>query len=50
MRTWLARAVSERRQFAHFFIRTVAATIAVLSFGSISPWPSLLMKWAARPV
>jgi K(+)-stimulated pyrophosphate-energized sodium pump len=36
MRTWLARAVSERRQFAHFFIRTVAATIAVLSFGSIA--------------
>jgi K(+)-stimulated pyrophosphate-energized sodium pump len=36
MRTWRARAVSERRQFAHFFIRTVAATIAVLSFGSIA--------------
>src|SRR6266849_5637196 len=36
MRTWLARAVSEGRQFAHFFNRTVAATIAVLSFGSIS--------------
>ena len=36
MRTWLARAVSEGRQFAHFFTRTVAATIAVLSFGSIS--------------
>src|SRR5713226_9618141 len=36
MRTWLARAVSEGRQFAQIFTRTVAATIAVLSFGSIS--------------
>ena len=36
MRTWLARAVSEGRQFAQIFNRTVAATIAVLSFGSIS--------------
>src|SRR6476660_4384106 len=36
MRTWLARAVSDGRQFAHFFTRTVAATIAVLTFGSIS--------------
>ena len=36
MRTWLAKAVSDGRQFAHFFIRTVAATIAVLSFASIS--------------
>jgi len=36
MRTWLARAVSEGRPFAHFFNRTVAAAIAVLSFGSIS--------------
>src|ERR1700681_3649531 len=36
MRTWLARAVSEGRQFAQIFPRTVAATIAVLSFGSIS--------------
>src|SRR5713226_7676788 len=36
MRTWLARAVSEGRQFAQIFIRTVAATIAVLSVGSIS--------------
>ena len=36
MRTWLARAVSDGRQFAHFFTRTVAATIAVLSFASIS--------------
>ena len=36
MRTWLAKAASEGRQFAQFFIRTVAATIAVLSFGSIS--------------
>src|ERR1700687_624776 len=32
----LARAASEGRQFAQIFIRTVAATIAVLSFGSIS--------------
>src|SRR5579862_6526499 len=36
MYTRLARAASEGRQFAHFFIRTVAATIAVLAFGSIS--------------
>ena len=36
MRTWLARAVSDGRQFAHFCTRTVAATIAVLSFASIS--------------
>ena len=36
MRTWLARAVSEGRQFAHSCTRTVAATIAVLSFASIS--------------
>ena len=36
MRTWLAKAVSDGRQFAHFFTRTVAATIAVLSFASIS--------------
>ena len=36
MRTWLAKAVSERRQLAHFFTRTVAATIAVLTLGSIS--------------
>src|SRR6476660_1006526 len=36
MRTWLARAVSDGRQFAHFCTRTVAATIAVLTFGSIS--------------
>ena len=36
MRTWLAKAASDGRQFAHFFTRTVAATIAVLSFASIS--------------
>src|SRR5450755_225867 len=36
MCTRLARAVSEGRQIAQIFIRTVAATIAVLSFGSIS--------------
>jgi K(+)-stimulated pyrophosphate-energized sodium pump len=36
MRTWLARAVSDGRQFAYFFNRTVAATIAVLTLGSIS--------------
>src|SRR5258705_2457812 len=32
----LARAASEGRQFAQIFIRTVAATIAVLTLGSIS--------------
>src|SRR6202790_3183712 len=32
----VARAASEGRQFAQIFTRTVAATIAVLSFGSIS--------------
>src|ERR1700676_1633161 len=32
----LARAASEGRQFAQIFTRTVAATIAVLTFGSIS--------------
>src|ERR1700681_1320270 len=32
----LARAASEGRQIAQIFIRTVAATIAVLTFGSIS--------------
>src|SRR6202048_3647829 len=36
MCTRLARAASEGRQFAQIFTRTVAATIAVLSFGSIS--------------
>ena len=36
MRTWLAKAASEGRQFAQIFTRTVAATIAVLSFGSIA--------------
>src|SRR5678815_3566379 len=36
MRTWLAKAVSDGRQFAHSCTRTVAATIAVLSFASIS--------------
>src|SRR6185369_16481414 len=36
MCTRLARAASEGRQFAQMFTRTVAATIAVLSFGSIS--------------
>src|SRR5882724_8893184 len=36
MRTWLARAVSEGRQFAQIFSKTVVATITVLSFGSIS--------------
>src|SRR5579862_8862548 len=36
MCTRLARAASEGRQFAQMFIRTVAATIAVLTFGSIS--------------
>jgi K(+)-stimulated pyrophosphate-energized sodium pump len=36
MCTRLARAASEGRQFAQMFIRTVAATSAVLTFGSIS--------------
>src|SRR6476469_6015015 len=36
MRTWLAKAVSDGRQFAQILTRTVAATIAVLTFGSIS--------------
>src|SRR6202171_5992202 len=36
MCTRLARAASEGRQFAQIFIRTVAATIAVLTFASIS--------------
>src|ERR1700693_2139183 len=36
MCTRLARAASEVRQFAQILIRTVAATIAVLSFGSIA--------------
>ena len=50
MRTWLAKAVSEGRQFAHFFIRTVAATIAVLSFRlRFPPWPNPPTKSAAKP-
>src|SRR5882724_8603442 len=36
MRTWLARAVSEGRQFAQIFSKTVVATITVLTLGSIS--------------
>ena len=36
MCTRLARAASEGRQFAQMFTRTVAATIAVLTLGSIS--------------
>src|SRR5258708_28621963 len=36
MRNWLARAVSEGRQFAPNFTRTVAATIAVLALSSLS--------------
>src|SRR5450432_2291114 len=36
MRTWLARATSDGRQFTQKLTRTVAATIAVLCFASIS--------------
>ena len=36
MRTWLAKAVSNRYRFAQTYImmKTVAAAIAVLSFGA----------------
>src|SRR5690349_4002054 len=36
MCTWLAKAVSQGRQFAQTFTKTAAATIAVLTIGSIS--------------
>src|SRR6202162_2702214 len=36
MRTWLAKAVSQGCPFSRIFTRTVAATIAVLTLGSIS--------------